>query len=107
MTTVNFLDLVKHKRLSGCAVCDSHEYDLPFPLTPEIEGYLAPLGTLKYPLDKIAFVKIDNDLISLQGRVGKTTIRVKFKQKGTLQELFKIQLASYIGMMMPDTQIIL
>lgn len=99
MTTIKLSDLVEHKKISACAVCDSHEYTLPFPITNEIEGFLAPIGTLKYPLDKITFIKIDNDLIILQGRVGRDVLKVKFKQKGTQRELFEIQLAAYIGSM--------
>lgn len=105
MEQKKFSDLVDHRNVGGCSACDTHEYELPFPITKEIEQFLVPFGPLRYPLDKITFVKIDNQHIGLQARLGRTQIRVKFKQDKQLRETFETQLAAYLGFMMPDVQI--
>lgn len=94
--------------MSACSVCDSHEYTLPFPLTREIEQFLAPLGPLKYPLDKVVLVKLETDNIDLQGRLGRITLRIKFKKDPAQRQTFEAQLAAYIGHMMQkeDVQIV-
>lgn|SRR3990167_4063282 len=106
MTIQKFSDIVSHKQFHACASCDSHEYALPFPVTAEIESYLLPLGRLKYPLNQVAFIKIDNEEIVLQGRVGRITIKVKFKKKGAQRELLEGQLASYLSMVL-DCEVVI
>lgn len=105
MTTINFRDVIGYKKLSACSSCDSHEYTLPFPLTREIEGFLAPLGPLKYPLDKVVLVKLETDNIDLQARLGRITLRIKFKKDPTQRQVFEQQLAAYIGHMMQQQDV--
>jgi hypothetical protein len=106
MAQIHFKEIIGYKKLSSCSVCDSHEYTLPFPITKEIEQYLVPMGPLKFPLDKVALVKIENDQVEVNGRVGRSVIRVKFKKNPELRELFEIQLGLYIGNVMQDTEIL-
>ena len=99
-----FSELVDHRQIYSCSTCDTHEYILPQPLSREIERFLVEFGELRYPLDKVAIVKIDSDDVSLQARLGRTHIRVKFKRNKELRKAFEAQLASYLGLMM-QTQI--
>lgn len=106
MAQIHFRDIIGYKKMSACSVCDSHEYTLPFPITCEIAEFLTPLGPLKFPLNSVQLIKIENDQVDLMGRVGRTILRVKFKKNPELRELFETQLAAYIGQMMKDDQII-
>jgi len=106
MAKIHFNDVIGYKKLSSCSVCDSHEYSLPFPVTKDIATYLAPMGPLKFPLDKVALIKIENDQVQIDGRVGRSVIRVKFKKNPKLRELFEIQLGLYIGNVMQDLEIV-
>lgn len=99
MQQKRFSDLVDHKRLGSCSSCDTNEYQLPLPLTKEIGTYLEPFGQLMYPLDKVGLIKIDNERVNIQARLGRTSIRVKFKQKGQ-RPSFEEQLAKYLGTLM-------
>ena len=94
---VHLKDVVKHYPLSRCAVCDSHEYILPFPITHEITNYLTGFGELKYPVPKISLIKISNSHIGLNSKLGTNKIRIKFKKDPKKRELFEIQLAAYIS----------
>lgn len=95
-----FSEIVDHRQIYSCASCDTHEYVLPMPLTREIDGFIRAFGDLKYPLDRVAIVKIDNDDVSLQARVGRTHIRIKFKKDKQLRRSFEQRLADYLGAMM-------
>lgn len=92
----NLASVLKHTTLRQCASCHSHEYILPFPITSEIESFLKPFGSLKYPLDKIKIIKIDNNYVHLNSRIGSSNLRVKFKKDPSQRSLFEVQLAAYI-----------
>ena len=97
MTKSSLEDVVIHKKLTQCASCDSHEYTLPFPITSRIGNYIVCMGPLKFPLDKVKVVKIENPFVHLMARVGQNTVRIKFKKHPAQRELFETQLAAYIG----------
>lgn len=100
MEQKRFSELVEQKRVSACSTCDTYEYQLPLPLTAEVSSHLAEFGGFKYPLDKVAFVKIDTDQISFQARLGRTHVRVKYKQKPSCKARLEAALANYLGTMM-------
>lgn len=97
MIKAKLKDVVAHTKLTQCASCDSHEYILPFPITPDIQHYINFLGPLKFPLERVKVIKIENEFIQLSGRVGQNTIRIKFKKQPQQREMFEMQLAAYIG----------
>jgi hypothetical protein len=97
METFKFEDLVSRKKLNSCSSCDSYSYTLPLPITREIDSYLICFGALKYPLDKIQIIKLDNDHFRIESRVGSTEMKVKFKTDPAQRALFEIQLAAYIS----------
>jgi hypothetical protein len=94
---VKFEELVVRKKLNSCSSCDSYSYTLPLPITKEIDSFLICFGALKYPLDKIQIIKLDNDHFRIESRVGSTELKVKFKTDPSQRALFETQLAAYIS----------
>jgi hypothetical protein len=73
-------------------------YTLPQPVSKNISNYILPFGKLAYDLDVYSLIKIDNDTIHLQSRLGSVEIYVKFKNKDDTRivSLFEVQLAAYL-----------
>jgi hypothetical protein len=96
--TNNFYDLVQVRQLRGCKTCRTVQYTFPQPIGKSIEDYLLPFGKLAYDLDIYSIIKIDNDAILLQSKLGTVDMHVKFKDKEDLRivSLFEVQLAAYL-----------
>jgi hypothetical protein len=73
-------------------------YTMPQPIGRSISDYLIPFGSLMYDLEVYSIIKIDNDTVLLQSRLGSVDIQVKFKNKDDTRivSLFEIQLAAYL-----------
>ena len=93
-----FSDLVQVKRLQGCKTCITMQYTLPQPISRKIEGYILPFGKLAYDLEVYSIIRIDNDAILLQSRLGNVDIHIKFKNKEdtSIVSLFEVQLSAYL-----------
>lgn len=94
-------NLFKCKKVSTCASCASYHYEIPLPITRDIENFITVFGSLKYPLDKVLLIRIENEFFSLDGRIGGLIIKVKYK-KEDLKQAFEAQLDAYIGTMIPQ-----
>lgn len=73
-------------------------YTLPQPISKKIADYLLPFGKMVYDLETYSIIKIDNDSILLQSRLGNVDVNVKFKNKDDTRivSLFEVQLAAYL-----------
>lgn len=93
-----FNDFVQAKHLQGCKTCKTMQYTLPQPISRKIEEYLLPFGKLVYDLEVYSIIRIDNDSILLQSRLGTVDMQVKFKNKEDTRivSLFEVQLAAYL-----------
>lgn len=96
MEKTAFENIITKTKLNTCSSCDSYNYQLPLPITKEIDSFLLCFGALKYPLDKIQIIKIDNEHFRIESRVGYNDIRVKFKKDPSQRALFETQLAAYV-----------
>ena len=94
----NFNDLVQKQQINGCKTCRTIAYTLPQPISKKIADFLAPMGQLQYDIEVYSIIKIDNDAISLNSRLGSVDINVKFKNKDDMRivSIFEIQLAAYL-----------
>jgi hypothetical protein len=74
------------------------QYTLPQPISKNIKEFLLPFGRLAYDLEIYSIIRIDNDAILLQSRLGTVDITVKFKNKDDTRivSLFEVQLAAYL-----------
>lgn len=97
METIALSDVVKHTRLSQCHSCNSHEYRVPFPISAKIELFINCFGALKFPLDKVKIIKLENEHIQIMSRIDSSSIKVKFKKDPKQRELFETQLAAYLS----------
>jgi hypothetical protein len=71
---------------------------LPQPISKSIGEFLLPFGRLAYDLEVYSIIRIDNDAILLQSKLGTVDIHVKFKNKDDTRivNLFEVQLAAYL-----------
>lgn len=73
-------------------------YTLPQPIGRKISDYLLPFGKLLYDLETYSIIRIENDVLLVQSRLGSVDIHVKFKNKEDTRivSLFEVQLAAYL-----------
>jgi hypothetical protein len=94
-----FSDVVDVARASACSICNTFVYTLPCQLDDDFEKFMPPFGGLKYSLKKTPLIQIDNDLVVVNSRTGRSWIDVKFKHDiDSIKPLFDLQIAAYVSM---------
>lgn len=97
MSEAKFSEIVKYTKLAQCHSCNSHEYRLPLQISPKIEKFMSPFGSMKFPLDRVKIIKVENEQVQISSRVGTNIIRIKFKKDPTQRQFFEVQLAAYLS----------
>lgn len=91
-----FSDVIECVKINACTSCETYRYTLPLPITKEIDFYLLCFGPLKYSLEKVSIIKLDNDYMRIEGQVGLTTLVIKFKKDIAQKKIMEVQLANYL-----------
>ena len=98
MKKFKFSDIIGVRKVTTCTSCESYVYRVPFPITKQIENFLVAFGPLRYPLNKVQIIKMENIYIYMFGRCGQNELRIKFKKNAENQKkLFDVQIAAYVS----------
>jgi hypothetical protein len=70
---------------------------MPCHLDIDFGDYIGVIGKLKYPLQKVKMIRMDNELVKITSRVGRNFLEIKFKgEVDETKALFEVQLAGYV-----------
>ena len=93
-----FSELIHVAKASHCATCETYVYTLPCPLDLKIEPHLAQLGKPRYSLQHTQILRIENENVVLNGRLGRPWFEVRFnKEPAIYKRLFDIVIAGYVA----------
>jgi hypothetical protein len=88
---------IKVAKATTCPRCNSFIYYLPLPVEAGLAGHFSVFGEPIYPLDRFKIFKIETEGILIDSMVGRSEIRVKFKQNAiSMSALFRAALLEWV-----------
>ena len=88
---------IKVAKATTCPRCNSFIYYLPTPVAADLAPHLSVFGEPHYPLDRFKIFKIETEGILIDSMIGRSEIRVKFKQNAvSMSAVFRASLLEWV-----------